>query len=71
MIVPVHSIGALSLDTLPLKYSMKSEAASWKAQFAKNLHKKGAEELKASPWDQRNTEMPAYVAHQHMLRLRA
>ena len=39
-------MGALSLDTQPLKYSLKSEAASWKAQFAKNLHKKGSEDLK-------------------------
>ena len=45
-ITPVHNIGALSLDTQPLKNSLKSEAASWKAQFAKNLHKKGCEDLK-------------------------
>ncbi len=42
----MHNIGALSLDTQPLKYSLKSEAASWKAQFAKNLHKKGSDDLK-------------------------
>lgn len=27
----VHNIGALSLETTPLKQSLKSEAASWKA----------------------------------------
>lgn len=42
----MHNIGALCLDTQPLKYSLKSEAASWKAQFAKNLHKKGSEDLR-------------------------
>ena len=45
-IAPVHCIGSLSLETQPLKYSLKSEAASWKAQFAKNLHKQGSEDLK-------------------------
>lgn len=43
----VHNIGSLSLETQPLKHSLKAEAASWKAQFAKNLHKQGSEELKA------------------------
>ncbi len=38
-ITSVHNIGALSLETMPLKTSLKSEAASWKAQFALNLHK--------------------------------
>ncbi len=46
LIAPVHCIGALSLETQPLKYSLKSEAGSWKAQFAKNLHRQGAEDLK-------------------------
>ena len=46
LITPVHNIGALSLDTQPLKYSLKSEAVAWKNQFAKNLHKKGSEDLK-------------------------
>ncbi|CAD7698753.1 unnamed protein product [Ostreobium quekettii] len=43
----IHNIGSLSLETQPLKYSLKAEAASWKAQFAKNLHKQGSEELKS------------------------
>jgi dynein heavy chain len=46
-IAGVHNIGALSLETLPLKTSLKAEAASWKAQFALNLHKQGSEDLKA------------------------
>lgn len=44
-IPPVHKIGALSLKTAPLKYSLKSEASSLKAQFAKNLHKQGQNDL--------------------------
>ena len=47
MIAPVHNIGAISLETQPMKYSLKAEAASWKAQFAKNLHRQGFEDLKA------------------------
>ena len=46
LIPAVHNIGSLSLETQPLKYSLKSEATSWKAQFAKNLHRQGAEDLK-------------------------
>ncbi|GBG77441.1 hypothetical protein CBR_g23890 [Chara braunii] len=42
----VHHIGALSLETQPMKYSLKAEAASWKAQFAKNLHHQAYEDLK-------------------------
>ena len=42
-------LGPLTLETLPLKSSLKSEAASWKAQFARNLHKQGADDLKACP----------------------
>lgn len=30
----------------PLKASLRSEAAAWKAAFARNLHRKGAEDLK-------------------------
>uniref|UniRef100_A0A383W453 AAA+ ATPase domain-containing protein n=1 Tax=Tetradesmus obliquus TaxID=3088 RepID=A0A383W453_TETOB len=43
----LYNIGSLSLETTPLKTSLKSEAASWKAQFAKNLHAQSAEDLKA------------------------
>lgn len=39
--------GSLSLDTAPLKNSLRSEAASWKAQFAQNLHRQCAEDLKS------------------------
>ncbi|KAK9865923.1 hypothetical protein WJX84_001850 [Apatococcus fuscideae] len=46
-IAAVHQIGSLSLETGPLRASLKSEAASWKAQFARNLHKQGADDLKA------------------------
>ncbi len=42
-------LGPLTLETLPLKSSLKSEAASWKAQFAGNLHKQGADDLKVCP----------------------
>ena len=41
-----HTIGALSLELGPLKGALKAEAVSWKAQFAKNLHAKGAEDLR-------------------------
>ncbi len=47
-IAAVHQIGSLSLETGPLRASLKSEAASWKAQFARNLHKQGADDLKVS-----------------------
>ena len=45
-IAAVHQIGSLSLETGPLRASLKSEAASWKAQFARNLHKQGSDDLK-------------------------
>lgn len=38
--------GSLSLETIPLKSALKSEAASWKTQFAQNLHSQSAEDLK-------------------------
>ena len=44
-IAPVHNIGALSLETAPLKSSLKSEAASWKAQYSQNLHEQAKQEL--------------------------
>ena len=46
-IAPVHNIGAMSLETQPLKYSLKAEAAAWKSQFAKNMHSQGKEQLEA------------------------
>lgn len=54
---PMHNIGSLALETQPLKYSLKSEAASWKAQYAKNLHKQGSEELKAFDQYMRDTTL--------------
>ena len=42
---PVHVIGPLSLETQPLKLALRAEAATWKAQFAKNLHLHGKEKL--------------------------
>ena len=45
-ISPKHVIDSIVLDAQPLKHSLKSEAASWKAQFARNLHKQGAQDLK-------------------------
>ena len=45
-IAPVHNIGCMSLETQPMKYSLKAEAGSWKAQFARNLHLQGFEDLK-------------------------
>ena len=47
-IAPVHNIGAMSLETQPMKYSLKAEAAAWKKQFAKNLHIAGEEQLQRS-----------------------
>jgi dynein heavy chain len=36
----------MSLETQPMKYSLKAEAAAWKKQFAKNLHSQGKQQLK-------------------------
>ena len=41
-----RNIGALTLETQPLKAALRAEAASWKAQFARNLHKQSAEDLR-------------------------
>ena len=41
----MHNIGALSLETAPLKYSLKAEAAAWKAQYSQNLHAQAKQEL--------------------------
>jgi dynein heavy chain len=43
----VVAVGSLSLETVPLKNALKSEAASWKARFAQNLHAQSAEDLKS------------------------
>ena len=44
-VISLHNIGALALDTAPLKASLRAEAAAWKTQFAKNLQKQGASDL--------------------------
>lgn len=44
-ILPVHNLGALSLDSQPLKYSLRAEAANWKAHFSRNIHKQAAADL--------------------------
>ena len=46
-ISPVHNIGALSLETAPLKYSLRSEAMAWKALFGRHLHERASAELEA------------------------
>lgn len=46
----MHNLGALSLDSQPLKHSLKSEAASWKAHFSSNIHKKAAADLQVCVW---------------------
>ena len=42
----VHTIGALSVETQPLKHALRNEASTWKAQYASKLHKQCAEDLK-------------------------
>ena len=44
-VTPVHNIGALSLETQPLKLSLKGLAATWKTRYASNLHHKAKQEL--------------------------
>lgn len=43
-----HSLGSLLMDAQPAKHSLRSEAAVWKAQFARNLHKQGLHSLKVA-----------------------
>ena len=40
-----HNIGALSLDTNPLKTALTQEARLWKKQYAQNLHQQAKVEL--------------------------
>lgn len=47
----MHNLGALSLDSQPLKHSLKAEAANWKAHFSSNIHKQAAADLQASCWE--------------------
>ena len=47
---PSYRTGALNLDTAPLRASLKAEAAAWKSAFARNLHSKGAEDLRVRAW---------------------
>lgn len=48
MIAPVHNLGALSLDSQPLKYSLRAEAANWKVAFSKTIHKRASRDLLVS-----------------------
>ncbi len=43
---PRQNLGILLMDAQPAKHSLRSEAAVWKSQFAKNLHKQGVHNLK-------------------------
>ena len=47
-IAPVNNIGALSLETAPLKYSLRSEAAAWKALFGNRVHTLATERLEST-----------------------
>ena len=44
-IPPVHNIGCLSLETGPLKNSLRTEATMWKTQYNANIHKEALSEL--------------------------
>lgn len=41
-----HPTGCLSLELSPLKTSLRAEAGTWKVQFAANLHRQCAEDLR-------------------------
>ena len=41
----MHNLGALSLDSQPLKFSLRAEAANWKVHFSKTIHKRAAADL--------------------------
>jgi hypothetical protein len=62
LLIQLFTAGSLSLETTPLKTSLKSEAASWKAQFAKNLHAQSAEDLKAFDAYIRQAQLPPVAA---------
>ena len=40
-----HAIGALALETAPLKIALRREAAAWKALYAQNLHAQAKRDL--------------------------
>ncbi len=44
-IITMSNIGCMSLDTSPLKNSLKAEASAWKTQYAKNLQQQAKEQL--------------------------
>lgn len=44
-VTPVHNIGALSLETKNMKYSLISAAGSWKTRYSANLHDAARQEL--------------------------
>lgn len=41
----VHNIGCLSLETGPLKHSLRTEASVWKTMYTSNLHTEVHREL--------------------------
>eukprot|EP00961_Rhodomonas_salina_P293995 3934180-Rhodomonas_salina.1 len=41
----VHHIGCMSLETNPVKNSLRSEAQAWKLQYSKNLHAQARDEM--------------------------
>lgn len=53
-ISPVHNIGALSLETAPLKYSLRSECLAWKALYGNNLHEQAKVKLEGDMTTFRN-----------------
>ena len=46
-VTPVHNIGALSLETKPLKHALKASAAKWKTRYATNLHGQAKSQLES------------------------
>jgi len=51
-----HNIGALSLETNPLKTALQKEARTWKKQYAQNLHSQAQSELEATTtWMEQHT----------------
>ncbi len=41
----MHHLGALCLDSQPLKHSLRAEAANWKVAFSKTIHGSAAQDL--------------------------
>jgi hypothetical protein len=45
----VHTLGALCLDSQPLKASLKTEAAAWKEHFSSTIHRRAHADLLVRP----------------------